>query len=95
MTVEPVSAALEDFLSNHLGTDYYWTNAVFFSEKENHTAGDTDDEISAYVKASKEMFDNNPELMKQAAEAAGIDSYTIKWNNLQGPEDSNFVYEVK
>jgi hypothetical protein len=33
--------------------------------------------------------------MKQAAEAAGIDSYTIKWNNLQGPEDSNFVYEVK
>jgi hypothetical protein len=95
MTVEPVSAALEDFLSSHLGNDYYWTNAVFFCEKETHTPDDTDDEISAYVKASKDMFDSNPELMKQAAEAAGIDSYTIKWNNLQGPEDSNFVYEVK
>ena len=47
------------------------------------------------LRIGRVLFDNNPELMKQAAEAAGIDSYTLKWNNLQGQEDSNFVYEVK
>ena len=46
--------------------------------------------------ASKDLFDKNPDIMKKAAEAGGLTSgYTIIWQNLNGPDDSNFTYEVK
>ena len=96
MTLEPVSEAAENYLINHLGADYYWTNSYFFTQKEEHTSTDKDDEISAYVAASKDLFDKNPDIMKKAAEAGGLTSgYTIIWQNLNGPDDSNFTYEVK
>jgi hypothetical protein len=96
MTLEPVSEAAENYLINHLGADYYWTNSYFFTQKEEHTSSDKDDEISAYVAASKDLFDKNPDIMKKAAEAGGLTSgYTIIWQNLNGPDDSNFTYEVK
>ena len=63
---------------------------------EEHTSTDKDDEISAYVAASMDLFDKNPDIMKKAAEAGGLTSgYTIIWQNLNGPDDSNFAYEVK
>jgi hypothetical protein len=34
--------------------------------------------------------------MKQAATVGGLtNGYTIRWNNLDGSEDSDFTYEVK
>ena len=96
MTLEPVSEAAENDLINHLGADYYWTNSYFFTQKEEHTSTDKDDEISAYVAVSKDLFDKNPDIMKEAATVGGLTSgYTIIWKNLDGPEDSNFTYEVK
>ena len=96
MTLDPVSEDAENYLINHLGADYYWTNSYFFTQKQDHTSADTDDEISAYVAASKDLFDKNPDIMKKAAEAGGLTTgYTIIWQNLNGPEDSNFTYEVK
>ena len=96
MTISPYNAAVEDYLISHLGTDYYFSKSAFFTEKEQHTSADTDDEISAYVAIPKTMFDNNPDIMRQAAEAGGITSggYTILWQNLTGPDDANFSYEV-
>lgn len=46
--------------------------------------------------ASKDLFDKNPDIMKEAATVGGLTSgYTIIWKNLNGTEDSNFTYEVK
>jgi len=96
MTMEPYSKDTEDYLISHLGADYYWTNSYFFTQKEDHTSADKDDEISAYVAASKDLFDKNPDIMKQAATVGGLnDGYTIRWKNLDGSEDSGFTYEVK
>lgn len=95
MTVEDPNPAVEDYLMQHLGEDYYWTKAVFFTEKENHTVGDKNDEISTYVATSKTIFDQNIDIMQQAAKAGGVNGYTIRWKNLNGPEDDDFVYEVK
>ena len=102
MRVEPYSSAIEDYLTSHLGANYYWTNGVFCTEKANHSASDTDDEISLFVKASKDLFDNNLDLMKQAGIAgqqAGdpiTDGYKIIWRNLKSTEPGDdFEYEVK
>ena len=96
MTLDPVSEDAENYLINHLGADYYWTNSYFFTHKKDHTSADTDDEISAYVAASKDLFDKNPDIMKKAAEAGGLtNGYTIIWQNLNGSQDSYFTYEVK
>lgn len=32
---------------------------------------------------------------KQPAKAGSVNGYTIHWKNLNGPEDSDFTYEVK
>ena len=96
MTLSPYSKDAEDYLISRLGTDYYWTNSYFFTHKEEHTSADKDDEISAYVAASKDLFDKNPDIMKEAATVGGLTSgYTVIWKNLNGPEDSDFTYEVK
>jgi hypothetical protein len=96
MTLSPYSKDAEDYLISRLGTDYYWTNSYFFTHKEEHTSADKDDEISAYVAASKDLFDKNPDIMKEAATVGGLTGgYTVIWKNLQGAEDSNFTYEVK
>lgn len=96
MTMDPYSKDAEDYLISRLGADYYWTNSYFFTQKEEHTSADTDDEISAYVATSKDLFDKNPDIMKQAATVGGLTTgYTIRWKNLDGSEDSDFVYEVK
>lgn len=96
MTIKPYNKGVEDYLISHLGGDYYWGKSTFFSLKQQHTAADTDDEISAYVAGSKAMFDKNPDLMKQAAEAGGVtDGFTIVWQNLTGPSEDGFEYEVK
>jgi len=96
MTVEPANQAVEDYLSSHLGKDYFWTNAVFFTQKETHTDADTDDEIANYVALSKQYFDNNPNIMQLAAQAGGItDHYTIHWHDLKSTSDTPaFSYEV-
>ena len=96
MTVDPANQAVEDYLSAHLGKDYFWTNAVFFTQKENHTDGDTDDEIANYVAQSKQYFDNNPDIMQLAAQAGGItDHYTILWHDLKSAGGNPaFSYEV-
>lgn len=97
MTIEPYSKATEDYLASHLGNEYYWTNGVFFTQKETHSASDTDDEVATYVKASMAMFDNNAAMMKQAAEAGGLtNGYKIIWRNLRATEaGSDYEYEVK
>lgn len=96
MTMEPYSKDTEDYLISHLGADYYWTNSYFFTQKKDHTSADKDDEISVYVAASKDLFDKNPDIMKQAATVGGLtNGYTIRWKNLDGSEDSGFTYEVK
>jgi len=96
MTVEPANQAVEDYLAAHLGKDYFWSNAVFFTQKETHTDGDTDDEIANYVTQSKQYFDNNPDIMQLAAQAGGItDHYTIHWHDLKSTSDTPaFSYEV-
>lgn len=95
MTVEPANQAVEDYLAAHLGKDYFWTNAVFFTQKESHTDGDTDDEIANYVALSKQYFDNNPNIMQLAAQAGGItDHYTILWHDLKSADTPAFSYEV-
>lgn len=96
MTVDPANQAVEDYLSTHLGTDYFWPNGVFFTQKETHTDTDTNDEIANYVALSKQYFDNNPEIMRLAAQAGGItDHYTILWHDLRsiGGQPA-FSYEV-
>ena len=96
MTMDPYSKDAEDYLISRLGADYYWTNSYFFTHKEEHTSADTDDEISAYVAASKALFDQNPDIMKEAATVGGLtNGYTVIWKNLNGPEDSDFTYVVK
>jgi len=96
MTMDPYSKDAEDYLISRLGADYYWTNSYFFTQKEEHTSADTDDEISAYVAASKALFDQNPDIMKEAATVGGLtNGYTVIWKNLNGPEDSDFTYVVK
>ena len=95
MTVEPANQAVEDYLTAHLGKDYFWSNAVFFTQKETHTDGDTDDEITNYVALSKQYFDNNPNIMQLAAQAGGItDHYTIHWHDLKSASTPAFSYEV-
>lgn len=95
MTVEPANQAVEDYLAEHLGKDYFWSNAVFFTQKESHTDGDTDDEIANYVALSKQYFDNNPDIMQLAAQAGGItDHYTIHWHDLKSAGTPDFSYEV-
>lgn len=95
MTVEPANQAVEDYLAAHLGKDYFWSNAVFFTQKESHTDGDTDDEIANYVALSKQYFDNNPDIMQLAAQAGGItDHYTIHWHDLKSAGTPDFSYEV-
>jgi len=97
MTMDPYSKDTEEYLISRLGADYYWTNSYFFTQKEEHTSGDKDDEIAAYVAASKDLFDKNIEIMKQAATIGGLNNgYTIRWIDLLGnSEDSDFVYVVK
>lgn len=97
MTMDPYSKDTEEYLISRLGADYYWTNSYFFTQKEEHTSGDKDDEISAYVAASKDLFDKNLDIMKQAATIGGLNNgYTIRWKDLLGnSEDSDFVYVVK
>ena len=95
MTVEPANQAVEDYLAAHLGKDYFWSNAVFFTQKETHTDADTDDEIANYVALSKQYFDNNPDIMQLAAQAGGItDHYTIHWHDLKTAGNPAFSYEV-
>ena len=97
MFITPVNTAVEEYLVSHLGEQYYWPSGTFFTEKETHTDADTDDEISTYVKASKELFDKNLDIMKQAAEAGGLSGgYTISWKNVNsGKDEPDFTYEVK
>ena len=97
MTMDPYSKDTEEYLISRLGADYYWTNSYFFTQKEEHTSGDKDDEIAAYVAASKDLFDKNLDIMKQAATIGGLNNgYTIRWKDLLGnSEDSDFVYVVK
>ena len=97
MTMEPYSKDTEEYLISRLGADYYWTNSYFFTQKEGHTSGDKDDEIATYVAASKDLFDKNLDIMKQAATIGGLNNgYTIRWKDLLGnSEDSDFVYVVK
>lgn len=97
MTMDPYSKDTEEYLISRLGADYYWTNSYFFTQKEGHTSGDKDDEIATYVAASKDLFDKNLDIMKQAATIGGLNNgYTIRWKDLLGnSDDSDFVYVVK
>ena len=95
MTVTPTNTAVESYLKEHL-KDYFIPNFKLCTRKPTHAKDDTNDEISAFVAKSKDIFSKNQNIMKQAAENGRISSYTIRWHNVnvQG-SDADFTYEYR